>query len=265
MLVNPPSPATAVPTAWWHGILGQATASTFASFLSAFFAMIAAVASWSQVRVNSKHAGSQDRAVRADIFLKIADRWSRVLLIRRNLIDKGKVTTYQELDAQYGPRARDYLISDEWQKTMRPICNFYEILGVMLEQRSIEPEALFVLVTVDTVNKFEGHDAAGNPLQQVGLAIHRQLQGPIEYLRRNYRSDIYVYYDKYLLQAYLQYLENLGFCKADDLHACAQSIIGEAVADCRSDLKLAEKARSLVNQTVRGAKQHWWRMPWKMQ
>jgi hypothetical protein len=192
--------------------------------------MISIFVSLRQLEINSKHADSQHNSARARIFLEIADRWSEILLIRKKLL-KDEILTFEQLKADYEENTdetqkktfKDFLGQPRWENDLRRICNFYETLGVMLEQGSIAPDAMFVLVTVDRYEKIQEVDAAGKPVvdatgkpvMREELQIHRRLKGAIEYLRKYYRDDIYEYYDKYLLEAYKKYLKNRALQNRD--------------------------------------------------
>lgn len=212
-------------------------AAVIAASLSAIFSMVSSIASLKQLRINSEHASSQHRSARAHIFLEIADRWSKVLEVRRILLAKKNFFTFEQLRDEYEQNKtevktyKDFLCSNVWLNELRPICNFYETLGVMLEQGSIAPSAMFVLVTVDNLEKIQESDRDGNITVREEFAVHRRLKGAIKYLRTYYRQDIYEYYDRYLLEAYRQYLTNSSSQKRDLAREARQLIDREMPVD----------------------------------
>ena len=202
---------TPPPTPWWNTF----PAAAIAASISAVFTMVTTFIFLMQLRINRQHAGSQERSVRAEwerIFLDIADRWSAILPISRKLLEAPLIHTLEELEANYensgSKTCKDFLCTDEWEKILRPICNFYETIGVILKHKCIDPDPIFVLVTVDNHETIDEVDAGGNVTERKEFAIYRWLKGPIAYLRKYYRPDIYEYYDRYLLAVYSRYLDN---------------------------------------------------------
>jgi hypothetical protein len=129
-----------------------------------------------QTRIAIKGAQRGDKSFRADIFMKIADKWSAIYETRNTVLN-AEPTTLEQLEAKY-TNYRPFLASAEW-KGIREVCNFFEFLGVVLHEGFIDKGPLFVLVTVQ--------DKEGK--------MSRNLKPYIQYLRKHYRPDIYIFYD----------------------------------------------------------------------
>ena len=163
--------------------------ASVAGIISALAIVSAAVFAFFQI----KWAASSDRA---RIFMKIADRWSDIYDARNHVLAE-PVLTKDAIFERHGRDYKKFLASDEW-KAIRPVCNFFEFLGVILHQKFIRGEELFVLVTVDVFKEIVDRE---DVLVPDGVMFSK-LRGPIEYLREVYRPDIYVLYDKFLLKQY---------------------------------------------------------------
>lgn len=137
-------------------------------------------------------------AARADSLFEIANRWSAIYLAR-NAVLAAEPIWEGRLAKEYGTDFNRFLNSPDWLE-VRDVCNFFELLGMMLRENMVTREALFVLVTVDRFS---------DPDFPEGVMFER-LRGRIEYLRKHYRPDIYTYYDQYLLPEYRKYLNLLG-------------------------------------------------------
>ena len=228
---------SAIPQApWWSSFPWAAftavttMAAALAAFLSAFFSQKSSAISLRQLETNERYTESHDRSVRANMFMAIAKEWSRVYKARNTLLSSTTVLTANDLYQKYGTKYRQFLQTDEWRQTLRPMCNFYEILGVMLEQKAIAPGPLFVLVTVDT---FEAVDSSGARTPCPEGVMYQRLKGPIEYLRQQYRADIYEFYDKYLLVAYREYADRPQSNKRD-LPGEAKLLVHSAIPHSKS-------------------------------
>ncbi|MEQ1695238.1 MAG: hypothetical protein ABL901_05285 [Hyphomicrobiaceae bacterium] len=155
----------------------------------------------------------QANTARAESFSRIAHEWTAMYKARNDVISgqvvitdsRGerhvhKLKTLDELEELYPTYDLFFKNCVEWPE-IRQLCNFFEKLGVAVHQRFLEPQFLFILVTVDT--------KSADPLNPDGPgAIELHLAPYIQYLRGGkpgkksrriaYRKDIYVFYD-YLL------------------------------------------------------------------
>ncbi len=145
--------------------------------------IVTAVFSVITVRNAIKGLQGGDRTFRAQIFMQIADKWSAIYQTRTKVLSSTP-RTLQQLEDEFKDDYQKFMISPEWLD-IRQVCNFFEFLGVALDQGFIEEGPLFVLVTVE--------DREGK--------MSRNLRPYIEYLRKHYRTDVYIFYD-YLFEKY---------------------------------------------------------------
>jgi hypothetical protein len=139
-----------------------------------------------QLRNAIKGLQRGEKAFRAQIFMQITEKWSAIYPQRNRVLDS-EPTTLKQLEEKYTENYRPFLASEEWNG-IREVCNFFEFLGVSLQQGFIEAGPLFALVTVEDK---EGKTSSN-------------LRPYIAYLRKHYRSDVYVFYD-YLFEQYVNH------------------------------------------------------------
>jgi hypothetical protein len=164
-----------------------------------------------------RHHRLAEVSARGDVFREIAADWSRIY-DARNVLLNSPVWTAEQLKETYGDNFKAFLNSPSltpeerkqnpdarpaWRE-IRPVCNFFEVLGVYLRQNLINAEALFVLVTVDVFRELQD----GQTIEVEEGVMYKRLKGPIEYLRSAYRPDIYEYYDKFLLQVFKEHVKS---------------------------------------------------------
>jgi hypothetical protein len=77
--------------------------------------------------------------------------------------------------------------------------NFYEFLGILLKKEYVEEDEAFVLVSVDHFPRKLGSGQRVGP--QEG-EYYKLVRPYIDFLRDNYRDDIYLYYDHIALTRY---------------------------------------------------------------
>lgn len=119
------------------------------------------------------------RTEQAALYFDLSERWSVVL----SLLYQIRLTpppTVEELRRTH-PDVRTFLMTENWRELYRPICNFFENVGLIVHNRNLDIETVRVLITVN-----EEDYVALSPI--------------LEYLRRHYRNDIYVFWD-YLISA----------------------------------------------------------------
>jgi hypothetical protein len=143
-----------------------------AAAISAFAAAVAAGISAIQGFIARRSTELTDHYGRTQLLLNVTDRWTAVLPVRYRVRQK----TYDNVQS-YGSVDK-FLASEDWQLA-RQVCNFYEFVGLLVYHRMLRVSTLLVFVTVDPAD-FE------------------RLRPAITYLRENYRSDIYLFWD-YLL------------------------------------------------------------------
>lgn len=120
------------------------------------------------------------------MFMDIARRWGELYHIRNEIMASS--VDAAGLRKEYGADYARFLNSDEWKK-MRELCHFFEMVGLCIHERQLNPEMLFVIITVDDKNEL----------------LSKRLIPVIEYLREVYRPDLYMFYDKFLLPLYKRY------------------------------------------------------------
>jgi hypothetical protein len=208
-----------------NAVAASVTAVLF--FWSVFIAIL-------QLSVYRQQTNLADRSSWASMFLEIARKWDEILPTRNWVLESMKIRTLKDLEKEYSDESgkvnvEAYRQDKEWLETVRPLCNFYETLGVLLKQRSISPDPLLALVTVDSYESIENTGAEGNTTLDQELAIYRRLKGPIEFVRKYYRFDIYEYYDPYLLTVHKHYFNAISSAKRrKDLAKDAKRLVRRA-------------------------------------
>lgn len=156
-----------------------------------------------------RQADRSQRAETSRLFIEVMDRWSLQYENRNRLISAAP-KTLADIKSIY-PDATALLNSTHWREEIRPLLNFYEFLGVLIDNQNIDRESIFVLVTVDT---FDCWASTGTGLRgktrKVTLddcTIYQRLKPYINFLRQEtgYRGDIYEFYDRHLLREYLDH------------------------------------------------------------
>lgn len=132
------------------------------------------------------------RAERAQMFLDLSQRWTATYDHRQAVM---KITAPDKIVAAYGSDYRLLLESDHW-KHIRPLLNLFETIGLLVYRGYVNPADIFVLVSVDNFP-----DPAGPNDPSTGLLLEK-MRPFIAHLRRHYRHDIYVFYDRFLLPEY---------------------------------------------------------------
>jgi hypothetical protein len=146
----------------------------------------------------------ESRAQRTQIFLNIADRWTKIYNDRLKIMALPD-TSDAELEQLYGSNYQ-LLFDEKFWLSMRTVLNFFEIIGVMIHRKYIGRKEVFVLVSVDyypTGDALERMQLAMGDLDPSLMAtLYCKLRPYLLYLRRHYRADIYEFYDDYLLGLY---------------------------------------------------------------
>jgi hypothetical protein len=154
--------------------LGLAEPAFIAAAVSSVGAAVAAIVAAIQAFVAAESHKVTDRNSRAQILLEIADRWTEVLKVRYEI--RKDLDRYKKLRETYAALSvREFTATDEW-RNLRVLCNFYEFIGLITYHKLISLETMLVLVTVDRAD----YDLA-RPV--------------VEWLRKEYRPDIYLFWD----------------------------------------------------------------------
>lgn len=147
---------------WIEGIKTAATALTAVGLLFTYLSLR---------RTTRQH--------QVTVLSDIQESWIKIYPTRNTLLATDyRQIAWDELDYQ------DILARPEWLEVVGPVANFYEFLGLLVHQKYVRPEVLFVLVTVDKNSR-------------------RNADPLISQLRETYRGDLYIYWD-YLLKVWEQ-------------------------------------------------------------
>jgi hypothetical protein len=131
----------------------------------------------------SLQRGAQQRQLSA--LSSVQDRWNAIYEARNALIglDLKAPEVWGLLNSDLSDDARRDKImrSEVWLKTVRPVANFYEFIGMMVHEGYISARVLLVLVTVD--------DSSWEKAQPFIAAL----------TKTGYRPDLYVFW-RYLIE-----------------------------------------------------------------
>jgi hypothetical protein len=142
----------------------------------------------------------QRRTLQGRMLLRLSAEWNWVLPLRYDLFDeleRANLRSPAEVEEKFSSW-QNFLSSDEWKK-IREVINFYEFLGILLDKQYVEEDEAFVLVSVDHFPRKLGSGERVGP--QEG-ELYKLVRPYIEYLRDNYRDDIYLLYDHVALTRY---------------------------------------------------------------
>jgi hypothetical protein len=147
-----------------------------------------------------KQLDHQRRTLQGRMLLRISEEWNRVLPLRYELFDELKIANLKsraDVERKFSDW-KAFLNSDEWKK-IREVINFYEFLGILLKKEYVEEDEAFVLVSVDHFPRKLG---SGQRVSAHEGEFYELVRPYIEFLRDNYREDIYLYYDHIALTKY---------------------------------------------------------------
>lgn len=171
-------------------VLGAAVSAAF-SARAASSAKDQAVSTRRQTEILAKDHQLAVSTTKAQSLFQISDKWTAIYP-SRNAVLASRDISKTALLQKYGNDYSLFLNSEEDWTSVREVCNFFEFLGMLVQGDFVDKEHLFVVVTVDRFDDPEYPDGI----------LYSKLKGRIEYLRQVYRSDIYEYYDKFLLPEY---------------------------------------------------------------
>ena len=146
--------------------------------LSTIAAAIAAFFSFLQGRTMARSERLRDQQGKTTVLLEVADRWTDILQVRYRV--RANIENYRNPQERYRD-IREFMASEDWQH-LRVLCNFYEFLGMLVYYKIMSISTVLVLVTVD-----ESDFDAAKP--------------SIDWLRSEYRDDIYLFWDWLILAA----------------------------------------------------------------
>ena len=178
----------------FHRILDEiAHYSTPIAAMSAIDAALSAFFSWQQAMKIGQQLTHQQNLSQAQMFDRISEKWTAIYGQRIRLFTS-PIKKLNFFEKKHGTDYNAFIDGREWQEEFRSICAFFEYIGVLLYNNIISDSQLFTLVTVD-VFRGPGDNAAE---VKEGI-LYSTLQGPIAYLRKVYRADIYLYYVDFLI------------------------------------------------------------------
>jgi len=164
--------------------LSPATIPLIIAAVSSLFAFLAAAASWRQAQAAKQGIMIQEQSSRVHALLDVRDRWTDCLphlyQFRHN------ADNFRNIRQKYST-VQEFMASPEWGQMLRPICNFYEFIGVLAHHKILQKDTILVFVTVNPADRQVADEA-------------------IKWLREDYRDDIYLYWD--------WLVENCEKCKA---------------------------------------------------
>lgn len=129
------------------------------------------------------NVSSSNRARRVEmgnVYFKIAERWTTTLNLLYQ-VRNAPPPSLETLEAMY-PNAKDFMATDEWRTNYRLICNFFEDMGLFVYNKNIPLGTLRVLVTISEDD-------------------YLLMKPVLDYLRANYREDIYIFWNYLLREA----------------------------------------------------------------
>lgn len=119
------------------------------------------------------------KAQEAQVYFTVGEKWSKTLNLLY-AVRAAPPSSLAEIEAQFGTAYSQFMATPEWRETYRPICNFFEDIGLLVYKRNISLETVRVLVTISEED-------------------YVTLRPVLDYLRKHYRADIYSFWN-YLLQ-----------------------------------------------------------------
>jgi hypothetical protein len=148
-----------------------------AGVVSSVAAAIASIAAVLQIRAMAKGVQLQDQDGRVSVLLDVMNRWSATLPALYAIRKKSNECATAE--ASFA-EVTDFMASEHWAQ-LRQVCNFYEFVGLLAYNKVLRLETLLVIITV----RQSDYDLA---------------KASIDRLRRDYRKDIYLFWDWLNLQ-----------------------------------------------------------------
>lgn len=140
--------------------------TAFAALIFAFFQLRA------EIRAARRQAELQQSAGQASMLLEMAHEWNRIYGQRNAVLSMN--IDLDAIKAKYADAPNRYFLTEEWA-TIREVANFYNYCGLIIWKKYIDPQVLFVLVTLDQ-------------------RIYDKLEPLILWLKAVYRPDIYDFF-----------------------------------------------------------------------
>jgi hypothetical protein len=140
--------------------------------VSSIGAAVASVAAVLQIQAMTKGIQLQDQDGRVSVLLDVMNRWSNTLPSLYAIRERSSECATAEASYEH---VTDFMLSDHWAK-LRVVCNFYEFVGLLAFNKVLRLETLLVIITVRPSD-------------------YQLAKASIDRLRRDYRKDIYLFWD----------------------------------------------------------------------
>jgi hypothetical protein len=150
----------------------QGTFALAAAVVSSLGAAVASVAALYQIKSMRKGVEIQDQDGRVSVLLDVRSLWTNTLSSLYEVRDP--TSGCANAEASFAS-VTDFMRSTQWQK-LRVVCNFYEFVGPLAFNGVLRLETLLVIVTVRASD-------------------YQLAKASIDRLRRDYRQDIYLFWD----------------------------------------------------------------------
>jgi len=131
--------------------------------------------------LNVRSSNRARRVEMANVYFKVAERWTATLSLLYQVRNMPP-PSLEELEKKY-PNAKDFMATDEWRSNYRLICNFFEDMGLFVHNKNIPLGTRRVLVTISEDD-------------------YLLMKPVLDYLRNNYRQDIYIFWNYLLREAH---------------------------------------------------------------
>ena len=116
----------------------------------------------------------------ARLYFAISERWSAILRLLYT-VRRTPPSALAELESEYGTVGA-FMESEAWREVYRPICNFFEDIGFIVYNDNLPLETVGVLVTVSESD-------------------YLLLKPVLDWVRRDYREDVYEFWNYLLWKA----------------------------------------------------------------
>lgn len=161
---------------------------------------------WNQFRQINRQNKEIEQSNHANMMLDLSQRWSEVLTKRYTVMQRLNAdnTDDIDIDRKFNRDVSAFMASDFWRNELRPVLNFYEFLGLMIHQGNISKDEAFVLVSVDSFDWDKLTNNGEKSRRETSYKdgdFYQKVSPYLEFLR-DYRNDIYAFYDYFLAELY---------------------------------------------------------------
>ncbi len=139
---------------------------------------ITAIALLVGLYLNMKSNQRTAKTEQTRLYFAIAEKWTEVLAILYE-VRRTPPPSVEELEQAYGDVSA-FMATADWKTKYRVICNFFEDIGLIAYNENLPLATIRVLVTISADD-------------------YKMMKPVLDFVRANYRSDIYHFWN-YLLQ-----------------------------------------------------------------